>query len=82
MLIDKDVPMTTRDGVVLRADVYRPDGPGRFPVLLSRLPFCPMAGVLGIPFRVDNFWPAAVLGALLVSIVSWALGLVVKDPDD
>ena len=31
--------MTARDGVVLRADVYRPDGPGRFPVLLSRLPY-------------------------------------------
>jgi uncharacterized protein len=39
MLIDKDVAMTTRDGVTLRADVYRPDGPGRFPVLLSRLPY-------------------------------------------
>ena len=39
MLIDKDVPMTTRDGVTLRADVYRPDAPGRFPVLLSRLPY-------------------------------------------
>ena len=39
MLIDKDVPMTTRDGVTLRADVYRPDMPGRFPVLLSRLPY-------------------------------------------
>jgi uncharacterized protein len=31
--------MTTRDGVILRADVYRPDGPGRRPVLLSRLPY-------------------------------------------
>ena len=31
--------MTTRDGVVLRADVYRPDAPGRRPVLLSRLPY-------------------------------------------
>ena len=31
--------MTTQDGVVLRADVYRPDGPGRFPVLPSRLPY-------------------------------------------
>jgi putative CocE/NonD family hydrolase len=39
MLIDKHVAMTTRDGVTLRADVYRPDGPGRFPVLLSRLPY-------------------------------------------
>src|SRR5262245_55735466 len=39
MVIDKDVAMTTRDGVTLRADVYRPDGAGRFPVLLSRLPY-------------------------------------------
>src|SRR5215831_12063643 len=39
MVIDKDVAMTTRDGVILRADVYRPDGPGRFPALLSRLPY-------------------------------------------
>jgi hypothetical protein len=39
ILVDKDVPMTTRDGVTLRADVYRPDAPGRFPVLLSRLPY-------------------------------------------
>ncbi|HEV8141830.1 MAG TPA: CocE/NonD family hydrolase, partial [Methylomirabilota bacterium] len=31
--------MTTRDGVTLRADVYRPDAPGRHPVLLSRLPY-------------------------------------------
>ena len=33
-----------------------------------------IAGVLDIPFHVDDFWPAAVLGALLVGIVSWALG--------
>jgi putative CocE/NonD family hydrolase len=39
MIIDRDVPMTTRDGVILRADVYRPDAPGRHPVLLSRLPY-------------------------------------------
>ena len=39
MQIDRDVPMKTRDGVTLRADVYRPDGSGRFPVLLSRLPY-------------------------------------------
>jgi putative CocE/NonD family hydrolase len=36
---EKDVPMTTRDGVVLRADIVRPDAPGRFPVLLSRTPY-------------------------------------------
>ncbi len=39
VLAEKDVPMTTRDGVTLRADIYRPDAPGRFPVLLSRLPY-------------------------------------------
>jgi len=39
VLVEKDVPMTTRDGLTLRADVYRPDAPGRFPVLLSRLPY-------------------------------------------
>jgi uncharacterized protein len=28
-----------RDGVTLRANVYRPDGPGRWPVLLTRTPY-------------------------------------------
>jgi hypothetical protein len=39
VLVEKDVPMQTRDGVTLRADVYRPDASGRFPMLLSRLPY-------------------------------------------
>ncbi|GGL92127.1 CocE/NonD family hydrolase [Nakamurella endophytica] len=30
-----DVPVPLRDGTRLRADVYRPDGDGRFPALLS-----------------------------------------------
>jgi putative membrane protein len=38
-----------------------------------------IAGGLSIPFHVDDFWPSAVLGALLVSLVAWVLGLVVKD---
>jgi predicted acyl esterase len=38
VLVEKDVPMMTRDGLTLRADVSRPEAPGRFPVLLSRLP--------------------------------------------
>ncbi len=28
-----------RDGTVLRADIYRPDAPGRFPALLRRTPY-------------------------------------------
>src|SRR5262245_56041844 len=30
-----------------------------------------IAGELSIPFHVKNFWPSAVLGALLVSLVTW-----------
>ncbi|GIG90954.1 phage holin family protein [Plantactinospora endophytica] len=35
-----------------------------------------IAGALGLPFEVDGFWPAAVLGALFVSVVTWLLGLL------
>ncbi|MCW3818352.1 phage holin family protein [Micromonospora sp. DR5-3] len=35
-----------------------------------------IAGQAGLPFHVDGFWPAAVLGALLVGIVTWILGAV------
>jgi putative CocE/NonD family hydrolase len=36
---DKDVPITTRDGTVLRANVTRPDVPGRYPVLVTQTPY-------------------------------------------
>lgn len=38
-----------------------------------------IAGKLDLPFHVDNFWPAAVLGALLVGVVSWLLNAIVPD---
>jgi uncharacterized protein len=37
--IDRDVGVPMRDGVVLRADVYRPDRAGKFPVLVFRTPY-------------------------------------------
>ncbi|MBK7724561.1 MAG: CocE/NonD family hydrolase [Dehalococcoidia bacterium] len=37
--IDHDVPMQTRDGVTLRADVFRPDDGSRHPALLTRTPY-------------------------------------------
>lgn len=40
-----------------------------------------IAQQLGLPFEVDHFWPAAVLGALLVGVVSWLLNLLVPDRD-
>jgi uncharacterized protein len=35
MVIERDVPVPAGDGVVLRADVFRPEGPGRYPVILT-----------------------------------------------
>lgn len=37
--IELDVPATMRDGTVLRANVFRPVGEGRFPVLVTRHPY-------------------------------------------
>src|SRR5258707_1380010 len=37
--VDFDVPAQMRDGTVLRANIYRPAGEGRWPVLLTRLPY-------------------------------------------
>jgi putative CocE/NonD family hydrolase len=37
--IERNVVMKTRDGVTLKADVYRPAGDGPFPVLLQRTPY-------------------------------------------
>ncbi len=37
--VERDVPCRMRDGATLLADVYRPDGDGPWPVLLTRLPY-------------------------------------------
>jgi len=41
-----------------------------------------IAGKASLPFHVDNFWPSAVLGALLVGVVSWLLNMLVPDGSD
>jgi putative CocE/NonD family hydrolase len=37
--IDRNVPMTMRDGVTLRADIYRPDDGGKYPAVVIRTPY-------------------------------------------
>jgi putative CocE/NonD family hydrolase len=39
VVVEKNVEAKVRDGTVLRADVYRPDAPGRFPAILRRTPY-------------------------------------------
>ena len=36
---ERSVPLKLHDGVVLRADIYRPQADGQFPVLLERTPY-------------------------------------------
>lgn len=40
-----NVPVRMRDGVILRADIYRPNVEGKFPVLLQRTPYNKDGGV-------------------------------------
>ena len=37
--LERNVPIKMRDGMTLRADIYRPKAEGRFPVLLQRTPY-------------------------------------------
>ncbi len=39
LIIDKHLQVPMRDGVLLATDVYRPAGPGPFPVVMMRLPY-------------------------------------------
>lgn len=39
IVVQHDVPMKTRDGITLFADIYRPSAPGKFPVILMRTPY-------------------------------------------
>jgi putative CocE/NonD family hydrolase len=50
MVVEKNVEARMRDGVILRADVYRPHGPVRYPVLLQRTTYSknPGRGVEGL----------------------------------
>ena len=48
ILVDWDVPIEMDDGTVLRADVFRPAAPGRYPVILTH-------GVYGKGLPIERF---------------------------
>ncbi|MDQ2787653.1 MAG: CocE/NonD family hydrolase [Chloroflexota bacterium] len=48
LAMDRNVPVSMRDGIVLYADVYRPAGPGPYPTLLQRTPY-DKSGPIAIP---------------------------------
>src|SRR5260370_22954982 len=39
MVVERDRMVPARDGVMLATDIYRPTGPGPFPVLFERTPY-------------------------------------------
>lgn len=39
-----------------------------------------LSGEVGLDFRVDGFW-AALIGGLIISVVSWAMHVVLPDED-
>ncbi len=39
MIVERDLPIPMDDGLILRADVFRPPGPGPFPVIMSLGPY-------------------------------------------
>src|SRR5690348_16717220 len=39
IVVERDLMVPARDGVLLATDLYRPDGPGPFPVVLERTPY-------------------------------------------
>ncbi len=49
MIVEEDVFVTSRDGVKLAVDIYRPDAPGKFPGLLSMSPYGKKAQVFDTP---------------------------------
>lgn len=53
--IEHDVSAAMRDGVVLRADVYRPATGGPWPVLLTRLPYVSFSKC--VRRRLVGTWP-------------------------
>jgi len=55
ILVERDVPMTTRDGVVLRADAYRRDDDGKYPAILVRTPYDKRLGTANDMLRAVDY---------------------------
>ncbi len=55
VVVEAGVRVTMRDGIALVADVYRPDEPGKFPVLLERTPYNRAAPATGVLFASHGY---------------------------
>ncbi len=53
VIFEGNVPGKMRDGVVLRSDIWRPDAPGQYPVILVRTPYDKTSYVLRVVYSVE-----------------------------
>lgn len=53
---EDDLAMTTRDGVSLRADIYRPEKRGQYPVLVRRTPYGKRENDLAADFSEAHYF--------------------------
>ena len=75
MVIEWDVPITMDDGGVLRADVFRPDGPARHPVIVTYGPYAKgLAFQDGYADQLANLLlePSATSGCAATIIRHWS----------
>lgn len=56
MIFDRDVAVTMSDGLQLRANVYRPDKPGRYPVVMLLGPYGKDTHLRDIPGYFHQVW--------------------------
>ena len=86
---EANVAVQMRDGVVLRADVYRPNAPGPFPTLVYRTPYgkdffakstilaAALArgyAVVGAPSSAAVLGPVLLLGMIGLTVLGWLVG--------
>ncbi|MEV0642392.1 CocE/NonD family hydrolase [Streptomyces sp. NPDC050619] len=48
LVVENDVMVPMRDGIRLRTDIFRPAGPGPYPVLVQRYPYTPRDGIAAL----------------------------------
>ena len=48
LIVENDVMVPMRDGIRLRTDIFRPAGPGPYPVLVQRYPYNPHDGIMAM----------------------------------
>jgi hypothetical protein len=65
--VEKNVAIPMRDGTVLRADVYRPEPVGKYPVLIQRTPYN------------KEFWPVTALTLDPVRAAADGYAVVIQD---